>query len=473
MQDDSPFIGPPSVRVLPTEGYEVVGTPSGSDGETIFADVLPGTYTIEASAPGFLAVRKLIQIETGSRLQTVLLIMKPRPSPANAPPPSLSIVVPEATANPSPKPAIPPNIESVVPATAPATAPSSSRTSWAPPDIDKIVPTVQAGVACPLPQVVSGVGQRMKELVDNLQKFDAMESVEHFNVDAAGSRGKPDARTFDYVVAITLTKTGVFLLEEYRNGSADPSLFPSQIGTMGLSAMALIFHPTIVSDFDLTCEGLGQQDGHPAWQIHFAQRADRPSRLRQYQIGQRYFPMASKGRVWIDAATNQVRRLESDLLKPIAEIELTRDYMAIDYGPVQFQTRKLELWLPLDADVYWERRRHRFYRRHTFSNFKIFGVESAQQIQAPRESYCFKNTIDHDIAGILTVSSVSGISVKSVSIQFTIPSGGSVCKFVGPGKDVNMPSDEVGSATFTHNGIAGSIIAEANVVNASTLDIIP
>lgn len=313
----------------------------------------------------------------------------------------------------------------------------------------------------------------MKELVEDLQKFDATERVEHFDVDDAGSRGKLETRTFDYVMIITLLKRGGFSLEEYRNGSTDPTKFPAQIATRGLSGMALLLHPAFVSDFYLACEGLGQWDGHAAWQIHFAQRIDRPSRIETYTIAKRYYPLPLKGRVWIDPTTYQVRRLESELVEPVAEIGFTRYYMAIDYGPVQFHTRKQELWLPLGADVYGELRGHRFYRRHTLSDFKIFGVESTEQIQDPQESYCFKNVSKHDIAGILTVSPVSGISVKAVSLRFTISPGQNVCKLIGPGKDVNMPANEVGSAAFMHNGPVGSIIGEAKVVNASALEVIP
>jgi hypothetical protein len=435
---------------MPNEGYEVVGTPSGSNGEMIFADMSPGTYTVEASAPGFLAVRKRTEIEPGSHLQTLFLIMKPRPLPATAV-----------------APAVP------VPAVAPAAAANPNRTPWIPPGIDDIVPAVEAGVECPRAQVITGAGQRMKELVENLQKFSATERVEHFNVDAAGSRGKPEARTFDYVVVLTLSNADVFQLDEYRNGRVDPSQFPAQFATTGLPGMALIFHPTMASDFNFTCEGLGHRDGHPAWQVHFALRADRPNRIRAYVIAQHEYPVPLKGRAWIDAGTYQVRRLESDLMKPIQEIALTQEHMAIDYGSVQFQTHKQQLWLPLDAEVYWERRGHRFYRRHTFSDFKVFEVESAQQIQAPKESYCFTNTSARDIAGILTVSPVSGIPAGAVSIQFTIPPGRSVCKLVGPGKDVSMPVDQVGSATFKHNGLAGWITADANLVKESTLDLIP
>ena len=350
---------------------------------------------------------------------------------------------------------------------------SPDPTHWTPPDIDKVVPSIEAGVACPLPQVVSGVGRRMKDLVENLQKFDATEHVEHFNVDAAGWRGRPETRTFDYVVTVALSDSGVFRLSEYRNGSLDPSLFPAQIATTGLPAMALILHPSQVSDFNLTCEGLGQWHGSPAWQIHFAQRPDRPNRIRAYVIGRNYYPIPLKGRVWIDPTNYQVLRFESELMKPVPEIELTQEYLTIDYGPVKFQTRKQEVWLPLDAEVYSERGKHRFYRRHTFSNFSLFEVESAQQIKAPKQSYCFTNANDRNIAGVLTVSPVAGVSAKAVSVRFTIPSGQSVCKIVGPGKDVSMPADVIDSATFAYDGPSGSITVEANLAKESVLNLVP
>lgn len=343
---------------------------------------------------------------------------------------------------------------------------------WIPPDIDKSTPALDPGVACPLSQVVAGAGQRMKELVENLQKFDATEDLEHFNLDASGSLSKPETRKFDYVAIINPALHGGFQVEEYRNGSVAMSQFPAKIATTGLVAMALIFHPVLASDFNFTCEGLGRRANRPAWLVHFAQRTDRLSRIRAYVIGDRHYPLPLKGRVWIDADTHQIRRLESELMRPLPEIKLTEEYMAIDYGSVQFQTHGQQLWLPLNAEVYWERRKQRFYRRHSFSNFKIFEVDSAQQIQEPQESYCFKNTSDRDITGILSVSPASGIPAKAVSIRFTIPSGTSVCKFIGPGKDVSMRGDEVGSAILMHNGPVGSITADSILPNESTLDLI-
>jgi hypothetical protein len=310
----------------------------------------------------------------------------------------------------------------------------------------------------------------MEELIESLQRFDATEKVEHFRVDDIGSRVSRESRMFDYNVNITLSKSGAFVLDEYRNGSTDPMQFPARIATQGLSAMALVLHPILVSDFDLKCEGLGELNGRPAWQIHFEQRADRPNRIRAYVISRHAFPVPLRGRVWVDTNTYQVQRLESELLRPVAEIGLTQERMVIDYGPVQFGAHR-QLWLPLNADVYWERRKRRYYRRHTFSDFKLFGVESAQQIGTLKASYCFENTTAHSISGILTVSRASAVSGRPVSIRFVIPPKAKICKLVGADKDLSIPVEEVGPATFAYKGEATSVVAEVNL--AGTLELVP
>jgi hypothetical protein len=67
-----------NLRILPREGYELSGTME-SEGEMLFSDVPPGTYTMEASAPGFLTIRQNIHLQAGHRLMTRFVIMKPRP----------------------------------------------------------------------------------------------------------------------------------------------------------------------------------------------------------------------------------------------------------------------------------------------------------------------------------------------------------------------------------------------------------
>jgi hypothetical protein len=459
-QDDSPFAGIANLRVVTSAGSELSGAKSASEGETVYSALPPGSYSIEASAPGFTPVKQIIDIESGKSAQTLFLIMKPDlPSTSSQPPIPKSL---SATGEEISRTSI---------AAAPAET-LEPPLEWVPPGVDATKPEVAAGVSCDLPAVLAGVSERTKEFVANLQKFSATEHVEHYAINFNGHRLPPQSRTFEYIAVVNNNDSGLFSLDEYRNGSLDRSRFPGGIATEGVPAVALLFHPLLASDYNFKCEGLGNRKGRPAWQVYFIQRDDRPSRIGGYRTFNGFYPFDLKGRAWIDAATYQILGLESELVKPIPAVGLKKQLEIINYGSVRFHSHKQQLWLPQSVEVYFDGRERRFYRTLTFSDFKIFMVDTDQSIHAPKESYCFTNTSDHDIAGVLVVSPVSGISLKAVSVRFTIPPGRSIYKVVGPGKDISMPVDEVGSATFTHNGSADSIKADAYLVKESTLDVI-
>jgi hypothetical protein len=313
----------------------------------------------------------------------------------------------------------------------------------------------------------------MTQLISNLEKFSATEHITHFSVDKAGVLRNREARSFDYVVVVSQNAVQAFLLDEYRNGVVNPFQFPQAISTDGLPVMAAIFHPVMMSDFKYSCEGLGQWNGRPAWQVRFEQRPDRPGRIREYSIAGNRYSVSLKGRAWIDAGTYQILRLETDLVQPLKEIGLTHERLSIEYGEVQFHSHDLQLWLPKSAELYWERHNHRYYRRHDFSNFKIFSVDTDQKYQRPKESYSFTNTSDRDIPGLLIVSPVSGSTLSAVSIAFTVPAGRSVFKTIGTGKDVGIPGELVGSAKYTYKGQADSVKVDAYLATESTLEVVP
>ena len=442
LSDESPFAGSASVRLMPNEGYEVAGRVE-SDGEMLFTDVPPGTYIMETSAPGFLTLRQKIQIQPHHGLLTRFVVMKPKP---------FDVLAVDKSATP------------------PVTA--ADPRSWISSGIDTMVPEVDPRVECPLPHVLRGAGQRMKEFVANLEKFTATERVEHQAIDPTGGWHSSEVRDFNYVVMVKRTSMDVFLMDEYRNGSSDPEQFPAHIATQGMPAIALLFHPVLASDYTFTCEGLGGWEGRSAWQVHYVQKPDRPSRILSYSAGGKYSSLPLKGRAWIDPGTFHVLRIETELVKPLPEVGLTVDHVAISYQPVEFPSRAQELWLPKIVDLYVERQGRRYYRRHTFKDFQLFVVDTAQSVQLAKESYGFTNQTDRDITGVLTVTPVSGAELDPVSVSFTIPAGGSVVKLVGPGKDVAIPVDSVASATFAHNGPLDSVKVDAHLSKESTLDVI-
>jgi len=466
LEDGAPFLGAVTVRLMPDEGYEKVGAHDETPGDFFFPEVEPGKYIVEVAAPGYLEARLKAQVDGGHRQKTMIVVMKRRPAPRNSEDrsaPTASTYATSATRDASSSPA---NGSSAPEAPV-------NRNFWKLHELEDNIPRVDASVPCPMQDILYGAGRRMTEFVDTLEKFTATEYVEHYAVDQTGERKGPEKRKFDYVVVVTQLKEGKFIIDEFRNGGTDPEQFPAHIATQGLPALALIFHPFLASDFDFRCEGLGQWGGKELWQLHFAQRGDRSVRIRSYYVAGRLFPIYLEGRVWIDPGNQQVVRMESELAKLVPEIDLKSEHIAIEYRPITFLSTGQQIWLPHKAEVYAERQQRRYYRQHTFTDFRLFNVETSQTLKAPAGSYSFTNASDSDVLGELTVAPGAESSLQPVTLRFTVPAHTKLFKVVAPGKDVNLPSATIASATFTHSGKEEWIKVEVFLAKETVLDVIP
>jgi hypothetical protein len=53
---------------------------------------------------------------------------------------------------------------------------------------------------------------------------------------------------------------------------------------------------------------------------------------------------------------------------------------------VRFQRANETLWLPQSADVYMAWQGRQMHRRHSFSNYLLFGVDENEKIGAPKNA---------------------------------------------------------------------------------------
>jgi tetratricopeptide (TPR) repeat protein len=262
-----------------------------------------------------------------------------------------------------------------------AKGPRARADSWYPPDVDAGVPEVDAGAAaCRMDEVLSETGKKIQDLVANVDKFTATETVEHQGVDPMGDLKSPEIRKFNYLVSIEQLKDGYLNVEEYRDGGSSPDQFPDHIATAGTPTLILIFHPNNAKNFEMKCEGLGQWQGHPAWQVRFEERTDRHPAISALVMSGRSFALRLRGRAWILADSYQVARLECDLLNEIPEVRLRLQHEDIEYRPVSFRDGKAEFWLPSSTRFYMDFRGHRFYRLHRFTDFQLFSVDVDQKL---------------------------------------------------------------------------------------------
>lgn len=262
------------------------------------------------------------------------------------------------------------------PVSLPSVPERGSQEQWPPRDIDTAVPPVDPAAQCSLPEVLSRTGDKVESLMRDLNRFTATEVVAHQKVDRSGRIGRPLTVKFKYTVSVTPTPTGYVQFAEYRKrtGRSDEE-FLDGISTVGTPSMVLVFHPQYMTDFSMKCEGLSEWRGRPAWQIRFEQRSDRPSHISAMVVRGHLYGLSLRGRAWIFADTYDVAFMETDLLRQVSKIGLRVMHERTEYAPVHFSQHSTDLFLPASTDLYADFHGRRFYRKHTFSEFKLFSVD--------------------------------------------------------------------------------------------------
>jgi hypothetical protein len=255
---------------------------------------------------------------------------------------------------------------------------------WTPPDVNAPLRSLLSIPPCDPAKVLKDVGAHVLELTSNLENFTAQEKIEYAMMNPTGFREESDSGVFEYVFAFERAE-GARTSREFRTPSAGSHTFPATGQDTGQVALGLIFHPNMQSDYEMSCLGLDQWNGQQAWVIQFQQRKDKPRRTLQFRSQGVTYPGMLKGRAWISMERAQVLHLETSLMKDIPEMNVRSSVVSVDYAPVQIQSRKLELWLPQRVEAYWEISSHRVILYHTFSSFKLFSVDTEQNVEKPKE----------------------------------------------------------------------------------------
>ena len=262
--------------------------------------------------------------------------------------------------------------------------PKFSVKPWQPPGVDELKVAVVPDVSCPAQKVIDETGKRVQELVANVSRFAAVEELFHQSLDEFGNPSRTETRKYNYVASITKADSGYLAIDEYRADNLSLSDYPDNIASTGFAGLALVFHPDVRDTFDMKCEGLGDWHGQATWLVHFRQRDDRPNRMHSYKVGNQIHSVPLKGRAWITSDKFQIVRIEAEMVKPMPEIELMSEHQIVEYGPVPFPKKKTTLWLPKSAEIYFDFRKHRYYRRHSFDHYMLYSVDTEEKRKEPR-----------------------------------------------------------------------------------------
>jgi hypothetical protein len=246
-----------------------------------------------------------------------------------------------------------------------------------------VMPNDYVVPSCSAEDVVPKVGKHVGEFVQNVNRYTATEVVRRERLNADGKVRDTSKSRANYVASIEEDKKGYFSVREYRSRSQEEPRGPEWIEANIAPSLVLIFHPTHSYEFAMTCEGPGDWNGHRAWQIHFAQRADRPATFAEMMVNRDSFALQLKGTAWVDCDSFQILHMETGLMQSMPMIRLDELSQSVDYGPVVFSNGSQSMWLPWTAKVTAEFKGKRLVARHTYSDFRLFMVDTGEKIGQP------------------------------------------------------------------------------------------
>lgn len=239
-----------------------------------------------------------------------------------------------------------------------------------------------ANGSCRLDEVLPGVTRHVEEFVKNVDRFTAKEVLVHKRFDHDGSlKGEAESQS-NYIATIEKLQSGFFAVSEYRADTQGTRL-DGAIRANVAAALVLIFHPSQIEEFAITCAGPADWSGYDTWKVDFRQRLDRPATMSSFEIGKNEYTILLKGSAWIDRDNYQIVHMETDLLQPIPEMKLKMLHQSVDYGSVTFAGGAATLWLPQTAEVTADFRGKRLAERHTYSKFQIFSVNTEEKFDLP------------------------------------------------------------------------------------------
>ncbi len=132
---------------------------------------------------------------------------------------------------------------------------------WRPPGVDEAKPSIAEGITCPYDTVIEQSGARVKALVDDVSRIAAFERLVHQQVTEMGVALTKETRDYDYVASISEKKPGFLVVDEDRSDRDTRAGSPDGIFSGGFATLALVFHPDMRDNFEMTCEGLGNWQG--------------------------------------------------------------------------------------------------------------------------------------------------------------------------------------------------------------------
>lgn len=186
-----------------------------------------------------------------------------------------------------------------------------------------------------------------------------------------------DAHVFTYRIVHGENASGADVTKEFRTDSHDQPIDYSahKISkplNSGFATLWLFFLPDNLQESRFRYLGQQQLGDRKTYVLAFAQIPEYSGLdvLIDSSYGRCSAPL--QGVAWIDQATFQIVRMQTDLLTALPDIQLNQLRSTLEYGPVKIHGLNRTLWLPNEVGISWQTALGYGQELHLYSHYRLF-----------------------------------------------------------------------------------------------------
>ena len=227
----------------------------------------------------------------------------------------------------------------------------------------------------PLSELLDRVGQQVGKFWDYFSSVTCTEKVIQTKLGDKGQVLSQQRETFDYLIMLRSRGLDITVDESrVETAHAQSKKNGSLLETNGFSLFTLIFHNLYQSRYQFQQLPDDSLKGRRVRAIAFQQVSnDHP--LSILRLREQDYPLAWRGKAWIDPDSSAVVRIQAGLGDSMADNGLLRLDADVTYSEVHFSGSPA-YWLPTTADIEAQTKRQHWHNTHLFENYKRFSVET-------------------------------------------------------------------------------------------------
>jgi hypothetical protein len=237
-----------------------------------------------------------------------------------------------------------------------------------------------------LPAVLTGIAAAINRVMLKLPDLVSREDIYHFQSPrdplAPGglASAQPWNREFKYLLLCRHFADGSTRIEELRtDGKGHPVRATGEFTSphsFGFAYQWLLFSAANQPEFRFRYLGRQDKGGRSTYVVAFAQIPGKVADPAYFESQGKTAPFYYQGVLWVDPTTYDIVMLRTDLLAPLADLQLRQLTTELTFRSVPIHGYDAVFWLPREVNISSDQGAGPAEENHRYSDYHLFHAET-------------------------------------------------------------------------------------------------